>query len=150
MKKLVIALATVVGVALALSLSSALADPGPCAKELANLQTDNGGSFNKVGECASYAAHGGVLYRPVVTITPSAVDANEPFTIRVEGFHPNTTVRVDFFFGLGLFFYDIPTDDAGIGTVTESLSNCGPIPIDWAVVAHDPQGIRAEAQLLFC
>lgn len=61
-----------------------------------SLQQSNGTGFSNTGQCVSYAAHGGTLFAPVVTVTspitaPGIGQVSQPFTVTGTGFHPSST-----------------------------------------------------------
>lgn len=57
------------------------------------LQEGNGTTFSNVRECVVYAAHGGTLYAPKLTQSPSGtmnIGAENAFDVDGTGFHANS------------------------------------------------------------
>jgi hypothetical protein len=56
------------------------------------LQRADGTGFKNTGDCVSYAAHGGVLFNP--TLTLKQTDARGDYSVVGTGFHANSAITL--------------------------------------------------------
>ena len=124
-----------------------------------SLQTATGGTFASSDACTSYAAQGGVLFNPKVTVTPTQVAFVNPFpgffqtglmSLSWQGFHPNDSVT---WRGLadgtayvaGLTGFTTDSTGAGGTPTLYSATTCGPGTVTLTFVVTDSSGVHATS-----
>jgi hypothetical protein len=59
-------------------------------------QTSAGGTFASEDDCVSYGAHGGTVFEPSVTVSPTHVPEETDSTVTVTGFHASSSGTLTF------------------------------------------------------
>jgi hypothetical protein len=149
--KLFLVIPTLLAVAYLATAAVAVAgNPSLCARDgWTTAQSSSGQSFTSLKDCATARD----VYQPTLSINPTAVGANQRFTVTALGFHSSAqaTLYVAVTGSPPYFNLSGATDASGNVVVTTQFTGCGAqFPYDITLTFVDSSGVHASARLTLC
>jgi hypothetical protein len=109
-------------------------------------EQDNGGGFTNVGDCVSYAAHGGKLFDP--TLSLAQINSHGDYSIVGTGFHASSPIRlIRVYHPTGDVFNRVDWATNGAGMFSTNLWACYALNTSVTVEALDASGVHRTATL---
>ncbi len=127
-----------------------------CAKSWSSVQSESGGSFSSISECASSRG----VFAPILSSSPAAVTAGERFTLTATGFHADAHSTVSFAitgqspYSSYVPYY--PTDANGSFVITFVFAECrktdtgNEVSVDLTLTFTDSFGVHASTRVTLC
>lgn len=120
-----------------------------CAKGgWATAQTDSGGSFGSMAECAKAKD----VFAPTLVSSAGAVQASEVFTLTGAGFHAASaaTMTIAVTGQAPYYSFTSTTDAGGNYFLPISFTGCAPTSVSLTLTVTDGAGVHASVSLTLC